>query len=60
MLNRLILQTKSKLEEAKYRLEQSPDDLVYKKQVMYLANELVRLVRMKKLSSLNQKNGSQE
>jgi hypothetical protein len=60
MLNKLILQTKSKLEEAKYRLEQSPDDLVYKKQVMYLANELVRLVRMKKLSSLNQKNGSQE
>ena len=60
MLNKLILQTKSKLEEAKYRLERSPDDLVYKKQVMYLANELVRLVRMKKLSSLNQKNGSQE
>lgn len=60
MLNKLILQTKSKLEEAKYRLEQSPDDLVYKKQVMYLANELVRLVRMKELSSLNQKNGSQE
>lgn len=60
MLNKLILQTKSKLEEAKYRLEQSPDDLVYKKQVMYLANELVRLVRLKKLSSLNQKNGSQE
>lgn len=60
MLNKMILQTKSKLEEAKYRLEQSPDDLVYKKQVMYLANELVRLVRMKKLSSLNQKNGSQE
>ncbi len=60
MLSKLILQTKSKLEEAKYRLEQSPDDLVYKKQVMYLANELVRLVRMKKLSSLNQKNGSQE
>ncbi len=60
MLNKLILQTKSKLEEAKYRLEQSPDDLVYKKQVMYLANELVRLIRMKKLSSLNQKNGSQE
>ena len=60
MLNKIILQTKSKLEEAKYRLEQSPDDLVYKKQVMYLANELVRLVRMKKLSSLNQKNGSQE
>jgi hypothetical protein len=60
MLNKLILQTKSKLEEAKYRLEQSPDDLVYKKQVMYLANELVRLVRMKKLSSLNQKNGSQK
>ena len=59
MLSKLILQTKSKLEEAKYRLEQSPDDLVYKKQVMYLANELVRLVRMKKLSSLNQKNGSQ-
>lgn len=56
MLNKLILQTKSKLEEAKYRLEQSPDDLVYKRQVMYLANELVRLVRMKKLSSLNQKN----
>lgn len=60
MLNKLILQTKSKLEEAKYRLEQSPNDLVYKKQVMYLANELVRLVRMKKLSSLNQKNGSQD
>jgi len=60
MLNKLILQTKSKLEEAKYRLEQSPDDLVYKKQVMYLANELVRLVRVKKLSSLNQKNGSQK
>jgi len=60
MLSKLILQTKSKLEEAKYRLEQSPDDLVYKKQVMYLANELVRLVRMKKLSGLNQKNGSQE
>ena len=60
MLNKLILQTKSKLEEAKYRLEQSPNDLVYKKQVMYLANELVRLVRLKKLSSLNQKNGSQE
>ena len=60
MLNKLILQTKSKLEEAKYRLEQSPDDIVYKKQVMYLANELVRLVRMKKLSSLNQKNGSQD
>ncbi len=60
MLNKMILQTKSKLEEAKYRLEQSPDDLVYKKQVMYLANELVRLVRLKKLSSLNQKNGSQE
>jgi hypothetical protein len=60
MLNKMILQTKSKLEEAKYRLEQSPDDLVYKKQVMYLANELVRLIRMKKLSSLNQKNGSQE
>ena len=60
MLNKMILKTKSKLEEAKYRLEQSPDDLVYKKQVMYLANELVRLVRMKKLSSLNQKNGSQE
>ena len=60
MLNKMILKTKSKLEEAKYRLEQSPDDLVYKKQVMYLANELVRLVRLKKLSSLNQKNGSQE
>ena len=60
MLNKMILQTKSKLEEAKYRLEQSPDDIVYKKQVMYLANELVRLVRMKKLSSLNQKNGSQK
>ena len=56
MLNKLILQTKSKLEEAKYRLEQSPDDKVYKKQVMYLANELVRLVRMKKLTSLNEKN----
>ena len=56
MLNKMILQTKSKLEEAKYRLEQSPDDLVYKKQVMYLANELVRLVRMKKLTSLNKKN----
>ena len=56
MLNELILQTKSKLEEAKYRLEQSPDDIVYKKQVMYLANELVRLVRMKKLTSLNKKN----
>ena len=60
MLNKLILQTKSKLEEAKCRLDKSPDDIVYKKQVMYLANELVRLVRMKKLSSLNQKNGSQE
>jgi hypothetical protein len=60
MLSKLILKTKSQLEEAKYRLEQSPDDLVYKKQVMYLANELVRLVRLKKLSSLNQKNGSQE
>lgn len=60
MLNKMILKTKSKLEEAKYRLEQSPDDIVYKKQVMYLANELVRLVRLKKLSSLNQKNGSQE
>ena len=60
MLNKLILQTKSKLEEAKHRLDQSPDDIVYKKQVMYLANELVRLTRMKKLSSLNQKNGSQE
>ena len=60
MLNKMILQTKSKLEEAKYRLEQSPDDIVYKKQVMYLANELVRLVGMKQLSSLNQKNGSQE
>ena len=60
MLNKLIIQTKSKLEEAKYKLDKSPDDIVCKKQVMYLANELVRLVRMKKLSSLNQKNGSQE
>ena len=56
MLNKMILKTKSKLEEAKYRLEQSPDDLVYKKQVMYLADELVRLIRMKKLTSLNKKN----
>lgn len=60
MLNKLILQTKSKLEEAKLQLDASPDNLVAKKQVMYYANELVRLTRMKKLSSLNQKNGSQE
>lgn len=60
MLNELILQTKSKLEEAKLQLDASPDDLVAKKQVMYYANELVRLTRMKRLSSLNQKNGSQE
>ena len=60
MLNKLILQTKSKLEEAKLQLDDSPDDLVAKKQVMYYANELVRLTRMKKLSSLNQKNSSQE
>lgn len=60
MLNELILQTKSKLEEAKLQLDASPDDLVAKKQVMYYANELVRLTRMKQLSSLNQKNGSQE
>ena len=56
MLNKLILQTKSKLEEAKLQLDASPYDLVAKKQVMYYANELVRLTRMKELSSLNQKN----
>ena len=60
MLNKLILKAKSKLEEAKDNLNKSPNELTHKKHVLYWANELVRLTRMKQLSSLNRKKRSQE
>jgi hypothetical protein len=60
MLNKLILKAKSKLEEAKDNLSKSPNELIHKKHVLYWSNELVRLVGMKQLSSLNRKKRSQE